>query len=256
MPCLPFPALPPPQPSKQSKHGKWNQHDSCLARLPVLVCRAVAPAGEHGLGSSWETELNFKIKPLTAMVDYSKWENIQDSDDENDAPPKSALPSNLASTAQLQVRSHIRVFNPFLFVLNLPRKLAILPSRLRPVLPSNNIFQVDPCELQLFRACCLLICSQHQKRLKTAPILLQGSISVCECSAAMLCQVVWSRIRSYEWEQSIDEVLLYIKTPNGVRSFVFEFEQKKRQLTGLSSFFRSKRALWMWSSNHCEVIIF
>jgi hypothetical protein len=82
------------------------------------------------------------------MVDYSKWDNIQDSDDENDAPPKSALPSNLASTAQLQVRSHIRVFNPFFFVLfNVPRKLPILPSRLRPVLPLNNIFQVDPFEL-------------------------------------------------------------------------------------------------------------
>ena len=121
------------------------------------------------------------------MVDYSKWDNIQDSDDENDTPPKAALPSNVASTAQqLQVRSHIRIFNPFFFVFNLPRKLAILPSRLRPVLPLSNIFQVNPCKLKLFRACCSLICSRYQKRLKTAPILLQGSISVCECSAAML----------------------------------------------------------------------
>jgi|LakMenEpi03Aug12_release.lakeMendotaPanAssembly.Ray.scaffolds.fasta_scaffold2929500_1 hypothetical protein len=51
------------------------------------------------------------------MVDYSKWDNIQDSDDENDTPPKSALPSNLASTAQqLQVRTHIRIIHSSLYL--------------------------------------------------------------------------------------------------------------------------------------------
>ena len=55
---------------------------------------------------------NSKRDLATAMVDYSKWDNIKDSDDEEETPPKSVLPSNLASTAQqLQVQSQVRTCN-------------------------------------------------------------------------------------------------------------------------------------------------
>ena len=43
------------------------------------------------------------------MVDYSKWDNLQDSDDDADVLPKSALPSSTsAATITQQVRPSMK----------------------------------------------------------------------------------------------------------------------------------------------------
>ena len=78
------------------------------------MCREVAG---HAGSTRWHVNVTSakkcvasnEIQNTPAMVDYSKWDNLQDSDDDADVLPKSALPSSTPAAAiTQQVRPSVK----------------------------------------------------------------------------------------------------------------------------------------------------
>ena len=82
-------------------------------------------------------------------MDYSKWDKLDVSDDDDDARPKSALPAATSAASKQPVRSpliaNVSWNQSASNLLTMPRRLRLnLCRRLRAALPLPNIFQVSP----------------------------------------------------------------------------------------------------------------
>jgi hypothetical protein len=155
------------------------------------------------------------------MVDYSKWDKLEVSDDDDDVPPKSALPATTTAASKEHVRSSLLVFvfwngMALNLLLMMPAQFAheSVPPPASAALAQHFSSEPNPSPsssvIQRFHPL-----AASKKGPKRRQFFYKDQLVWVKRSAASI--VLRKTSSRYEWEQSLDEVLVYIKTPMGVR---------------------------------------